>query len=694
MYARYIPPKKSQQTSAALEGLPLGSRQDDTAKLDKKSRIQECDSLNCERGDKSTPEKRHNRKRQTPDDGPCNVDMPAKKQKRDKPRIGKGKKKEDTTAQEIDHEENALDKRTSSILSKRDHSLQLAAAAAADQQVHEASEFEDEEHAAQEVMVVHPIGPLPQPRQVAAETSAPTYQTLPDWLQDPYRILPDQESTFEHLGLDDAVCKRFRSMGFENPFPVQATAAELLPPILPWRINFHRDCRDVLISAGTGSGKTLAYALPMVRDLCKFPDTALRGVVVVPTRDLVDQVSRVLNVCADAFAQKKEFKSRVKIGTAVGNQSIAKEHVALIERRMDYVDGMTQIVTDEEWHTKQNKLARERFGDELPIRGYDWRYHSKVDIVVGTLDRLFEHRLFTKGFTFDQCRWIVVDEADKMLPEPNSFDTFLMHFFLPNDPAKTVHLRKVLVGATISGNMNLLSSMKLRHPVMVVLGTDESSARLPVTLRESYVRVLEDDVKPLYLLELLEQMHSSTERGASSDPSHATTLVFVRENLNVSRLKFLVSQLQPSLESATGTLTSKMHTSERKRVVSALKNRRLRMVIASDIAARGLDVEGLNHVVNYDVPNSGENYVHRVGRTARAGQDGMAWSLVTNKEMAWFKREILGQQDSKRERKGLKILRSHDIKPTTLPIHQGVPDCLRSQYKTALACLEHAVLGE
>ncbi|KAI9753441.1 MAG: Type I transmembrane sorting receptor [Chaenotheca gracillima] len=146
----------------------------------------------------------------------------------------------------------------------------------------------------------------------------------------------------------------------------------------------------------------------------------------------------------------------------------------------------------------------------------------------------------------------------------------------------------------------------------------------------------------------LEKSKMSSEHGAStvlqSAPSKGLiprgVLIFTRSNESALRLSRLLALLEPSYASQIGTLTSTHRSTERRLTLRQFASSQLSILIASDLVSRGMDIPNLAHIVNYDVPSSLKSYVHRVGRTARADKEGNAWTLVTEREAAWFWREI------------------------------------------------------
>lgn len=122
--------------------------------------------------------------------------------------------------------------------------------------------------------------------------------------------------------------------------------------------------------------------------------------------------------------------------------------------------------------------------------------------------------------------------------------------------------------------------------------------------------------------------------------SNHGVLIFTNNNENAQRLARLLSIMHPPYSSEIRTLTKFTTTSSRRQILSAFRAHNISILIASDRASRGLDLENLGVVINYDIPTSITAYVHRVGRTARAGKPGQAWTLITHSEARWFWTEI------------------------------------------------------
>ncbi|KAA8627882.1 hypothetical protein SMACR_08159 [Sordaria macrospora] len=569
---------------------------------------------------------------------------------------------------------------------------------------------DDEEETPEPEEPVYDLGPLPQPAPVIVDSSKLTYETLPPWLANPIRVTTETRKPFTELGISPEAAKVLATKGFKDAFAVQTAA---LPLLLP-----NPDLQgDVVVAAPTGSGKTLAYVLPMVQDIALSQTTKLRGVIVLPTRDLVQQVQAACEACAAAFAGSADGK-RVKVGTAMGNRPFKEEQGVIMGTEQKYDPQGYQ-----KWLERQKQLvdldgdSDEDMEEELdlelkrPLPYHVIQHIPKVDILICTPGRLVEHITKTKGFTLDYVRWLVVDEADKLLAQ--DFQQWLdvvndklavskpgARDFAANNKTGP---RKMILSATMTRDITLLNGLKLSRPKLVVLeGAKAGDLAIPATLKEYAIKVAEPSLKPLYLIDLLQSKYmvpvngkdvagsesSSSDSDSSSSDSDSdsdsdsssdsdsdseaepttrkaksstksaskpttsssktatfptTALIFTASNQSALRLSRLLSLLLPSLSSQIGTLTSSTKTSVRLRTLRAFSSGKLRILVASDLVSRGIDLSNLDHVINYDLPLSETSYVHRVGRTARAGREGKAWTMVEFAEARRFWREFVGE---------------------------------------------------
>jgi ATP-dependent RNA helicase RhlE len=229
-----------------------------------------------------------------------------------------------------------------------------------------------------------------------------------------------------------------------------------------------------------------------------------------------------------------------------------------------------------------------------------------VDVIVACPGRLLDH------FQYSYARLagleiLVLDEADRMLDMGFLPDIRRILKHLP-PPAQTLFF-----SATLPPPIRELSRQMLRNPV--ALNVERPSA--PATGVQQAVYAVRQDVKSALLLELLR------------DKAIANALVFTRTKHRANRLAQFLHRNGVACERVHGNRSQ----SQRTEALAGFKSGRFRVLVATDIAARGIDVEGLSHVVNFDVPHVPEDYIHRVGRTARAGATGEALTFVSPEEV-------------------------------------------------------------
>lgn len=604
--------------------------------------------------------------------------------------------------------------------------------------------------------------PIPQPQQGPHGDIKQKISALPDWLAHPVIASFSDTLSLDILSIHSTTLNSLKQKGYKDVFAVQAT---VLPLLLPGPDQYDG---DICISAATGSGKTLAYALPLIENLRDRPTTKLRGLIVVPTRELVAQARNYLEVCASG--------SKLQIGTAVGSKSIQEEQDHLVTRGQRYDPEAYQAELDKD-HDELDDLIDWDFDNVNQGRNrasyltnYVEEYTSKVDILICTPGRLVDHMRSTRGFTLEHVQWLVIDEADRLLDESfqqwvdiimpalayqaplNSMDQQLRHTFRLFDQ-RTV--RKIVLSATMTKDISKITALQLRRPKMILLETtqqpsntgdalsteklDEGPERdihLPSTLVEIAVPIANAEEKPLYLIHLIENINeavdslhrlsehrpksssiasddsredtdsdsdiSSTSSASSTksslskkvDPQVQQTptesiLIFSSNNENALRLARLLILLRPQWTPIIHTLTKSSTSASARKTISSFStgasHGKGSILIASDRASRGLDLPRLAHVINYDMPSSVTSYVHRVGRTARAGRDGVATTLIAHHEARWFWNDIA-------RNKG--IGRGEGRKVRRMEPKQEITEEERSSYAEALEILGREARGE
>ena len=614
----------------------------------------------------------------------------------------------------------------------------------------------DSEQAASHAMDIdsHGLEPLPQPAQVAEPEKVSMFSALPEWLQSPTLVSSADAVSFESLPISKDIVSLLKDKGYENAFAIQSA---MLPMLLPGSQYYSG---DLCVSAATGSGKTLAYALPMIQSLSGKALTRLRGLIVVPTRELVNQVKETLELVSGG--------SGVKVGTAVGSRTLKEEQSSLVAKDQRYdpeaYRAEQERIVDEDEELMDWDFAK-RFGpkdDFELLYNHVIEYNSKIDILISTPGRLVEHVQSTTGFSLQHVQWLVIDEADRLLDD--SFQQWVdivlpeLEHLPPRDPIlerlsttfhqlRTRDIRKIILSATMTRDVSKLTALKLKMPRLLVLegsgprvsdnfedaALTEAGGRvaLPRTLQEIGVKITDTNEKPLYLLRLLEtdlgvyfespvnngevaQDTSDEDDFSSADSDHSSevgqdvpfarrrashdkasmktasqpnthgTLIFTKTNEHASRLARLLSLIRPAWASQTATLTKATTSSKGLRTISAFRKRKLSILIASDRASRGLDIPNLAHVINYDMPPSLTSYIHRVGRTARAGMEGKATTLIADNEARWFWNEIARSEKVERG-PGMKVQRAN--------MKLEISDDEREMYQQALETLGEETRG-
>jgi len=231
---------------------------------------------------------------------------------------------------------------------------------------------------------------------------------------------------------------------------------------------------------------------------------------------------------------------------------------------------------------------------------------QKSHIVVGTPGRIVDH-LKRGSLKLQEIRYLVIDEADLMLDMGFAEEVNEIITRLPE--TKQI----LLFSATLGDKVKNLMNVHMRDAASVILESEEET----VTKIEQVVYELESERKYEALLAIL----------IKENPDICMIFCATREMVNVLYRKLKRDKI------SCGMLHGEMDQRERLKVIDDFRMKRIRYLIATDVAARGIDVENISHVINYDFPTGKETYVHRIGRTGRNGRRGKAISLVCEEEM-------------------------------------------------------------
>ena len=313
--------------------------------------------------------------------------------------------------------------------------------------------------------------------------------------------------------------------------------------------------------AETGSGKTAAFALPILQALLSKPQP-LFGLVLAPTRELAYQISLAFEALGSLIS--------VRCAVIVGGMDMVPQAIAL---------------------------------------------GRKPHIIVATPGRLLDHLENTKGFSLRSLKYLVMDEADRLLDL--DFGPILDKILkvLPRER------RTYLFSATMSSKVESLQRASLKDPLRVSISSNKYQT--VSTLLQSYVFIPHQH-KDTYLVYLINEFAGQS------------AIVFTRTVNETQRIAILLRTLGFGAIPLHGQLSQ----SARLGALNKFRAGSREILVATDVAARGLDIPSVDVVLNYDLPPDSKTYIHRVGRTARAGKSGHAISVVTQYDVEiWLRIE-------------------------------------------------------
>ncbi|KAL6737134.1 hypothetical protein Aduo_010804 [Ancylostoma duodenale] len=316
--------------------------------------------------------------------------------------------------------------------------------------------------------------------------------------------------------------------------------------------------RDVIGLAETGSGKTGAFALPILQSLLETPQK-LFALVLTPTRELAFQIAQ-------------QFEA---LGAGIGLM------VAVI---VGGVDMTTQALA----------LAK------------------RPHIIVATPGRLVDHLENTKGFNLRALKYLVMDEADRILNMDFEVELDKILRVIPKER------RTYLFSATMTKKVAKLERASLKDPARVEVSTKYKTVD---KLKQHYL-FIPFKYKEAYLVYLLNELAGNT------------AIVFCATCNSAMQTAMLLRQLGMQAVPLHGQMGQEKRLGALNKFKSKVKD----ILVCTDVASRGLDIPHVDLVVNYDVPSQSKDYIHRVGRTARAGRAGLAVTFVTQYDVEVYQK--------------------------------------------------------
>ncbi|XP_039950060.1 probable ATP-dependent RNA helicase DDX23 [Bactrocera neohumeralis] len=390
--------------------------------------------------------------------------------------------------------------------------------------------------------------------------------------------IPNPIRSWAESGFPKEIIEIIDKVGYKEPTPIQRQA-----------IPIGLQNRDIIGVAETGSGKTLAFLIPLLSWIQSLPkierledaDQGPYAIIMAPTRELAQQIE----------------EETIKFGQPLGIRTVV------------VVGG----------------LSREEQG---------FRLRLGCEIVIATPGRLIDV-LENRYLVLSQCTYIVLDEADRMIDmgfepdvqkileympvtnlKPDSEEAEDASKLMENFYSKKKYRQTVMFTATMPPAVERLARSYLRRPATVYIG----SVGKPTERTEQIVFMMGEHDKRKKLMEIL------------SKGIEPPVIIFVNQKKGADVLAKGLEKLGYN----SCTLHGGKGQEQREYALAALKSGAKDMLVATDVAGRGIDIKDVSLVINYDMAKTIEDYTHRIGRTGRAGKNGVAISFVTKDDSALF----------------------------------------------------------
>ncbi|PWZ00088.1 DEAD-domain-containing protein [Testicularia cyperi] len=398
----------------------------------------------------------------------------------------------------------------------------------------------------------------------------------------------ETESSFAAFSLSRPVLRALSSLSFNKPTPIQSRT---IPIALAGK--------DIVAGAVTGSGKTAAFMIPILERLTwrakgRAEEAKSRVLILAPTRELAIQ-------CFSVGKSIAKFTD-IRFCLCVGGLSVKSQEA------------------------------------ELKLR---------PEVIIATPGRLIDHVRNSASVTLDDIEILVMDEADRMLEDGFADELNEIVKSCPKGGRQTM-----LFSATMTDDVEQLVRLSLKRPVRLFVDPKRTTAK---KLIQEFVRVRGAGSKGVAGADGLAgvgEASSSTSVASSRKSEDAQrpalllalctrtftsqVIIFVRSKKLAHQLKIVFGLLGLS----AGELHGDLSQEQRIDALTAFRDGKVDYLIATDLASRGLDIKGVQTVINYDMPGQFEAYLHRVGRTARAGRNGRAVTLVGEADRKMLKLAI------------------------------------------------------
>lgn len=389
--------------------------------------------------------------------------------------------------------------------------------------------------------------------------------------------------SFAELGLCEWLCQSTKFMGFRKPTAIQQSC---IPAILQGR--------DVLACAETGSGKTAAFALPILQRLSEDP-YGIFALILTPTRELAMQISEQIRAFGSSFG--------VRVALIIGGVNLIEQSLQLSKR---------------------------------------------PHIVIATPGRMRHHLESSQPPDISKAQFLVLDEADRLIS--GGFASELEIILSRMNPKR----KTLLFSATLTDSLAELEKLALGNALRFDLTMQR---KMPTGLVQNYL-FMSAKIKTCFLVAALHKLslapsvtaeilnkssggdkskkrkrdkaqEGDAEEVATDGSQPRSAIIFVGTCQRCHEISEILKQLGVDC----APLHSLMNQTSRFTSLNNFKSRTTRILIATDVASRGLDIPEVDLVINFDLPKICADYVHRVGRTARAGRAGRSLSFITQHDV-------------------------------------------------------------
>ena len=382
------------------------------------------------------------------------------------------------------------------------------------------------------------------------------------------------ETRFSNLELSDSILHGLNDAGFNHCTPIQDKALPLL-----------LRSKDIAGQAQTGTGKTATFLLATFQRLLNDDDCTDAEGTTPGMGEVEQRRERLPRATPGAVAESKRFKNPRAIILAPTRELAIQIHkdALLLGKHLNLKFALIYGGTD---YQKQLDTIK-----------------SNIDIIIGTPGRIIDFYR-QNAFTLDHVQVTVMDEADRMFDLGFIKD---IRYLLRRMPAPEQRLN-MLFSATLSYKVTELAYEHMNNPVLIRIETEEVTSK---AIQQSAYCPANEQKIPL-LIGLLN--HYQPQR----------SIIFV----NTKRCAEKLDDTLNANGYKTSALSGDVPQDKRQRLLNDFQENKITLLIATDVAARGLHIPDVSHVINYDLPQDVEDYVHRIGRTARFGASGNAISFI------------------------------------------------------------------